>query len=52
LVWTRGFEYTFTEILDSVMNFGVVGEWMFDKREERTTTAVDNDIAKIATGSQ
>jgi len=32
-VWTGGFEYTFTGTLDSVMNFGVVGEWMFDKRE-------------------
>ena len=27
------------------MDFGVVGEWMFDTREERATTAFENDIA-------
>jgi hypothetical protein len=43
--WTGGFEYTFTGIFDSSMDFGVVGEWMFDTREERATNAFENDIA-------
>ena len=43
--WTGGFEYTFTGILDSSMDFGVIGEWMYDTREERATNAFENDIA-------
>jgi hypothetical protein len=43
--WTGGFEYTLTGILDSSMDFGVIGEWMYDTREERATTAFENDIA-------
>jgi hypothetical protein len=43
--WTGGFEYTFTGIFDSSMDFGVIGEWMFDTREERATTAFEHDIA-------
>ncbi|MBL4664689.1 MAG: hypothetical protein JKY23_01830 [Nitrospinaceae bacterium] len=43
--WTGGFEYTFTRIFNSAIDFGVIGEWMFDTREERATTAFENDIA-------
>jgi hypothetical protein len=43
--WTGGFEYTFTRILDSEMDFGLVGEWIYDTREERATNAFENDIA-------
>jgi hypothetical protein len=43
--WTGGFEYTFTGIFDSSMDFGVIGEWMYDTREERATNAFENDIA-------
>ena len=44
-VWTGGFEYTFTRIFDSEMDFGLVGEWIYDTREERATNAFENDIA-------
>ena len=27
------------------MDFGVIGEWMYDTREERATNAFENDIA-------
>jgi hypothetical protein len=43
--WTGGFEYTFVGVLESGMDLGLIGEWMFDTREEEATTAFENDIA-------
>ncbi len=43
--WTGGFEYTFTRILDSQMDLGVIGEWMFDTRNDDATTSFENDLA-------
>lgn len=43
--WTGGFEYTFTRLWDSQMDLGVIGEWMFDTREDEATTAFENDLA-------
>ncbi len=43
--WTGGFEYTFTRILDSQMDLGMIGEWMFDTREDDAPTAFENDLA-------
>jgi hypothetical protein len=43
--WTGGFEYTFTRVWNSQMDLGVIGEWMYDTREDQATTAFENDIA-------
>jgi hypothetical protein len=43
--WTGGFEYTFTRVWNSQMDLGVIGEWMFDTREDEATTAFENDLA-------
>ena len=43
--WTGGFEYTFTRVWNTQMDLGVIGEWMFDTREEEATTAFENDLA-------
>lgn len=43
--WTGGFEYTFTRVWDSQMDLGVIGEWMYDTREDEATTAFENDLA-------
>lgn len=43
--WTGGFEYTFTRVLNSQMDLGVIGEWMFDTREDEATSAFENDLA-------
>lgn len=43
--WTGGFEYTFTRALGSQMDLGVIGEWMYDTREDEATTAFENDLA-------
>ncbi len=42
--WTGGFEYTFVGAFDSDMDLGVIGEWMFDTREQEATNAFENDI--------
>ena len=43
--WVGGFEYTFVGMLGSNMDFGMIGEWMFDTREDEASTAFENDIA-------
>jgi hypothetical protein len=43
--WTGGFEYTFTRVMNSQMDLGVIGEWMYDTREDEATTAFENDLA-------
>ena len=43
--WTGGFEYTFTRVWSSQIDLGVIGEWMFDTREEDAATAFENDLA-------
>jgi hypothetical protein len=43
--WTGGFEYTFTRVWDSQMDLGIIGEWMYDTREDLATTAFENDLA-------
>jgi hypothetical protein len=43
--WTGGFEYTFTRVWNSQMDLGVIGEWMYDTREDQATTAFENDLA-------
>jgi len=43
--WTGGFEYTFTRVWNTQMDLGVIGEWMFDTREDEATTAFENDLA-------
>jgi hypothetical protein len=42
--WTGGFEYTFTRIWNSQMDLGVLGEWMYDTRQEKATNAFQNDL--------
>lgn len=42
--WTGGFEYTFVGAFDSDMDLGIIGEWMFDTREQEATNAFENDI--------
>ncbi len=43
--WTGGFEYTFTRAWGSQMDLGLIGEWMFDTRDDEATTAFENDLA-------
>lgn len=42
--WTGGFEYTFTRILESKADLGVIGEWLHDRRDENATTPFEDDI--------
>lgn len=42
--WTGGFEYTFVGVIESGMDLGIIGEWMFDTRKDEATTAFENDI--------
>lgn len=43
--WTGGFEYTFTGILESRMDLGILSEWIFDDRGDKATFAFENDLA-------
>ena len=43
--WAGGFEYTSVGVLDSNMDLGFVGEWLYDDREDDADTAFENDIA-------
>jgi len=43
--WTGGFEYTFTRVWDTQMDLGVIGEWMYDTRQDQATSAFENDLA-------
>ncbi len=43
--WAGGFEYTLVGLLESNMDLGFVGEWLYDDREDIATTAFENDIA-------
>ena len=42
---TGGFEYTFTGILGSRMDLGVVAEYLFDDRKDFALTPFENDVA-------
>ncbi|HDL20482.1 MAG TPA: hypothetical protein ENG86_10245 [Nitrospirae bacterium] len=39
-----GFEYTMTNILSSGMDLGLIGEWAYDERGDKATTAFQNDL--------
>ncbi len=41
--WTGGFEYTFTGIFGSMADLGVIGEWLYDTRDEKATTPFEDD---------
>ncbi len=41
---TTGFEYTFFGILDSAADLGVIGEYLYDQRDERATTPFQDDV--------
>ena len=43
--WAGGFEYTSVGVLESNMDLGFVGEWLYDDREDDADTAFENDIA-------
>ncbi len=42
---TGGFEYTFTGILGTRMDLGVVAEYLFDDRKDLALTPFENDVA-------
>lgn len=39
-----GFEYTFSNIKDSGIDVGIIGEYLFDNRDELALNGLDNDI--------
>ncbi len=41
---TLGFEYTFTGIMNTSMDLGVIGEYVFDDRDEGAATPYNNDL--------
>jgi len=41
---TFGFEYTIYGLLGSAMDLGMIGEYIFDDRDEAVTTPYDNDL--------
>jgi hypothetical protein len=41
---TGGFEYTFVGIADSQMDLGVIGEYLYDNRDQQATTPFQNDM--------
>jgi len=43
--FTGGFEYTFTGILDSRMDLGVISEYLFDERKDFALTPFENDVS-------
>ncbi len=42
--WTTGFEYTFTGVFGSETDFGFLTEWLYDDRDEDSTSSFENDI--------
>jgi len=42
--FTGGFEYTFVGVMDSVADFGVIAEYLYDDRGTDATTGFDNDV--------
>ena len=38
-----GVEYTYFGIADSTMDLGIIGEWVYDSRQDQATTAYQND---------
>lgn len=42
--WTTGFEYTFTGIFETKSDLGLIGEWLFDTRNEQARTPFENDL--------
>ncbi len=41
---TFGFEYTFVGIADSQVDLGIIGEYVYDGRDNQTATPYDNDL--------
>jgi hypothetical protein len=39
-----GFEYSFVNIAASGIDLGFIGEWAYDERKDKATTAFDNDL--------
>ncbi len=39
-----GFEYTFTNIVSSGMDLGLIGEWAYDERGDEAATIFENDL--------
>ena len=44
LATTTGFEYTFAGFASTKMDLGLLGEWLFDDRNEAATTPMENDL--------
>lgn len=42
--FTGGFEYTFVGVMDSVADFGVIAEYLYDDRGTDAATPFDNDV--------
>ena len=42
--WTVGFEYTFTGILNTETDLSILGEWLYDSRNDDSTSPYNNDI--------
>jgi len=40
---TGGFEYTFINVLETGLDLGIVGEWIYDDRGENAVVIFDND---------
>lgn len=41
---TGGFEYTLSGFLETQMDLGVIGEWLYDSRGRKATTPFENDL--------
>jgi len=41
---TTGFEYTFVGIFESILDLGLISEYLYDSRPEEITSPFDNDI--------
>lgn len=44
LAATGGFEYTFVGIMDSSWDLGLIGEYLYDDRDDEALTAFQNDL--------
>lgn len=42
---TGGFEYTFTGVLETQMDLGLLIEWLWDEREDDAANPFENDVA-------
>jgi hypothetical protein len=42
--WVTGFEYTFTTVFDTEADISFLSEWLYDDRQEQSTSLFDNDL--------